>query len=60
MELELSDEQVAELSDLLASAVGDLHSEIAGTDNAGYRRTLQRRLETLDEVRKALGGTTAR
>lgn len=55
MELELSDGQAAVLHDLLASAVGELHSEIAGTDNAEYRAGLQERLATLDAIRAALG-----
>jgi hypothetical protein len=50
MNIELSDEQMTELGRLVEQAVGDLSSEIAGTDNAGYRRDLLRRREVLQEI----------
>jgi hypothetical protein len=58
MELELSDGQAAVLHDLLTSAAGELHTEIAGTDNAEYRAGLQERLDILDTIRAALGPLT--
>ena len=56
MKLELSDEQVAELQGFLESVIGDLHSEIAGTDNADYRHGLQHRLGVLNSIRSLLAG----
>lgn len=55
MVLELSDGQAAVLQDVLAGAAGDLHTEIAATDNPDYRAGLQERLETVDAIRAALG-----
>lgn len=44
--LELTEEQAAELKSLIETSLGDMSSEIAGTDNPGFRRALmQRRLE---------------
>ena len=50
MHIELTDEQVADLGDLLRGALGDLSSEIAGTDNAAYREGLRARRASLEGV----------
>jgi CBS domain-containing protein len=51
----IHEEDVAELRDLLDSALGDLSVEIAGTDNASYRESLRDRRHRLERVRSALG-----
>ena len=57
MRLELNDEQVAELSALLGTAMKDLSYEIADTDERSFRDGLKRRREVLqgvlDELRAA-------
>ena len=50
MHVELSEEQVAELQKLLESSLGDLSTEIAGTDNADYRQGLRQRRSVLESV----------
>jgi hypothetical protein len=50
MLLELTEDQCAELQRLLESALGDLSSEIAGTDNAEYRQGLRDRRAVLEAV----------
>lgn len=50
MHIELSDDQSAELQGLLESALGDLSTEIAGTDNAEYRQGLRQRRTVLESV----------
>jgi hypothetical protein len=50
MLVELSEEQGAELQKLLESALGDLSTEIAGTDNAEYREDLRQRRSVLESV----------
>ncbi len=55
MELTLTDAEVTELRDLLDGALGDLSSEIADTDNPGYRVTLKSRRSDLQAVRERLG-----
>jgi hypothetical protein len=50
MHIELTDEQVADLGDLLRGALGDLSSEIAATDNAAYREGLRARRASLEGV----------
>ena len=55
MKIELTDEQVADLGDLLRGALGDLSSEIAATDNATYRDGLRARRVSLEGVLAQLG-----
>jgi hypothetical protein len=50
MQLELSEGQCAELQQLLEGALGDLSSEIAGTDNPEYRQGLRERRTLLEAV----------
>jgi hypothetical protein len=50
MLVELSEEQGAELQRLLESSLGDLSTEIAGTDNAEYRQGLRQRRSVLESV----------
>jgi hypothetical protein len=50
MLVELSEEQGAELQKLLESSLGDLSTEIAGTDNADYRQGLRQRRSVLESV----------
>jgi hypothetical protein len=50
MLVELSEEQGAELQKLLENALGDLSTEIAGTDNADYRQGLRQRRSVLESV----------
>jgi hypothetical protein len=54
MELHLDDVQVSELQDLLMSALGELSSEIADTDNPAFQRKLRARRHqlqtTLEEI----------
>ncbi len=55
MKIELTEEQVADLGTLLRGALGDLSSEIAATDNAGYRDGLRARRVSLEGVLAQLG-----
>jgi hypothetical protein len=50
MLLELTEDQCAELQRLLEGALGDLSSEIAGTDNPEYRQGLRDRRAVLEAV----------
>lgn len=50
MLVELTEEQCAELQQLLESSLGDLSSEIAGTDNPEYREGLRHRRAVLESV----------
>ena len=54
MELTLTDEEATELRDLLDGSLGDLSSEIADTDNPGYRLALKERRTRLQAVRARL------
>jgi hypothetical protein len=54
MELTMTDAEAAELRDLLDGALGDLSSEIADTDNPGYRLALKGRRTRLQTVRAGL------
>jgi hypothetical protein len=56
MHIDLTDIQVQELRDLLCGSLSDLSSEIAGTDNAGYREGLRTRRACLESVLALLGG----
>jgi hypothetical protein len=50
MLIELDEEQCSELQALLESSLGDLSSEIAGTDNFEYREGLRERRRILESV----------
>lgn len=50
MLIEVSGEQCAELRTLLKSSLGDLSSEIAGTDSPEYRHGLRQRRSVLESV----------
>jgi len=54
MELTMTDAEAAELRDLLDGTLGDLSSEIADTDNPGYRLALKERRTHLQAVRAGL------
>jgi hypothetical protein len=55
MQIELTDEQSSQLRLLLHDALGDLSSEIAGTDNSHFREGLRSRKAALEAVSKQLG-----
>ena len=55
MKIELTNEQAAELRELLQGALGDLSSEIADTDNPSYRDGLRARRVLLEGVLTQLG-----
>jgi hypothetical protein len=55
MKIEMTDEQVADLGDLLREALSDLTSEIAATDNPAYRDGLRARRVSLEGVLTQLG-----
>ncbi len=55
MKIELTDEQVADLGELLREVLGDLSSEIADTDNPTYRDGLRTRRASLEGVLTQLG-----
>ena len=50
VKLELTDEQAADLEDLLEASLGDMSSEIADTDNPRFRESLMRRRDQLSDV----------
>ena len=50
MLIELNEDQCSELQRLLESSLGDLSTEIAGTDNAEYREGLRERRRVLESV----------
>ncbi len=50
MLIELTEPQCAELQRLLEGALGDLSTEIAGTDDADYREALRDRRAVLESV----------
>ncbi len=50
MLIELTEAQCAELQRLLEGALGDLSSEIAGTDDVEYREGLRDRRAVLESV----------
>ncbi len=56
MEVTLDDEQVAELRSVLDEVLGELSTEIAGTDNHAYRVTLRQRRENLQQIKAQLDG----
>lgn len=50
MLIELNEAQCSELQQLLESSLGDMSSEIAGTDNYEYRQGLRERRSVLESV----------
>jgi hypothetical protein len=48
--LELTEEQAAELKSLLDGSLGDMSVEIADTDNPRFRASLMQRRQQLTEV----------
>ena len=50
MLIDLNEEQCSELQGLLESSLGDMSSEIAGTDNPEYREGLRERRRILESV----------
>ncbi len=55
MQIELTEEQVSDLRRLLQTSLGDLSTEIADTDNAGYRQGLRDLRTSLEGVLAQLG-----
>lgn len=55
MKIELTSVQAEELCRLLDLSLGELSSEIADTDNPGYRVQLKERRAHLEEIRRLLG-----
>lgn len=55
MRFELTDDETAELVQVLDGALSDLSPEIAATDNPEYRALLRDRRERLRSVRAKLG-----
>ncbi len=56
MHLTLTEDEATELRDLLDGSLGDLSTEIADTDNPGYRVGLKSRRVHLQAVRAQLEG----
>jgi hypothetical protein len=56
MNVELNDEEAAELRAVLDGVLGELSSEIADTDNASFRVALVRRRDLIRDVHLRLGG----
>lgn len=50
MQIDLTEEEATDLGDLLRGALGELSTEIAATDNAGYRDGLRARRVSLEAV----------
>ncbi len=59
MILDLSQSLADELRDTLGQVIGDMSSEIAGTDNPQYRRDLEARRDRLRSVHAQLDGPKA-
>ncbi len=57
MEVELTEEEVAELRVILDELLRDLSSEIAATENPTFRANLLERRERARAVRGKLGST---
>jgi len=60
MKLDLTDTESKELAALLDQALGDYSMEIADTDNGAFRRELESRRASLQEVRAKLGSDPER
>ncbi|MGH9092649.1 MAG: hypothetical protein ACRDZR_14925 [Acidimicrobiales bacterium] len=56
MNVELSNEEAEELRAVLDGVLGELSTEIADTDNASFRASLQRRRDLVRGVHVRLGG----
>jgi len=56
MHLTLTEDEAIELRDLLDGSLGDLSTEIADTDNPGYRVGLKSRRVHLQAMRAQLEG----
>jgi hypothetical protein len=56
MELELSTEDVVELTTVLDNTIRNLSPEIADTDDPDYRAMLRQRRERLRAIREKLNG----
>ncbi len=54
MNIQLTKEQVEDINTLLEGSLRDLSEEIAGTDNAAYRRVLKARRDRLSDAAHAL------
>ncbi len=54
MEIRLTDEEVAALSDLLEAYFRELTAEISHTDNPGFRHRLREQRDVLQGVRQRL------
>jgi hypothetical protein len=54
--IELTEAQATTLLDMLDLHLGNMSTEIAATDNPGYRRGLRERRDHLRFVRTALAG----
>ena len=54
MIVDLSDEMAEELRDTLGEVLGDMSTEIAGTDNPAYRALLEARRERLRSISSQL------
>jgi hypothetical protein len=59
MQLHLTDEEAAELQDLVEARLGNLYVEISHTDNREYRQGLRDRRERLRRVLAELKAPTA-
>jgi len=59
MILELSESLAEELRDTLGEVIGDMSSEIAGTDNPTYREVLGARRERLRSIHSQLDASKA-
>ncbi|MCL4423727.1 MAG: hypothetical protein M1115_11345 [Actinobacteria bacterium] len=55
MELQLTDEQAAELKAILDETLRNMSSEIADTDNPSYRDLLNLRRDNTKAIREKLG-----
>ena len=57
--LHLDNEEATELHRLLSAALGDLSTEIAGTENPAYVRNLRQRRDHLERIERELGSVVA-
>jgi len=56
VQLDLTDEEAALLAAAIDEALGEMSSEIAGTDNPAYRADLNRRRDHFRAIRARLPG----
>jgi len=59
MILDLSQSLAEELRATLEEVIGDMSSEIAGTDNPGYRRGLEARRQRLKAIHSQVDGLSS-